>query len=143
MTITPDIGLVTVPRFVLHNQMIEYQRVPLNKHLSTPITGHKKDIIITNRIATDTNGQNSVYIYGWHQLPSGEPIQNIYGGHGINYTDYSHGTRVINQEILVNGEVKTIRDILRDPVKYKLISKESGAMTITEYVDTTKPVNPI
>jgi hypothetical protein len=143
LTTTPDTGMVTVPRFIQHNQMIEEQRVPLNKQLSTPITGHKKDIIITNRMATDTNGRNSVYIYGWHQLPSGEPIQNIYGGHGINYTDYSHGTRVINQEMLINGEVKKISDILRDPVKYRLISKESGAMTITAYIDTTKTVNPI
>jgi len=140
LTMAADATMTTVPVFKAQNAKIEAQRIPLGKELSAPIAGHKKDIIITNRIATDANGQNSVYIYGWHQLPNGIPIQNIYGGHSINYVDYSHGVRLVSQDMMIDGVPAKVREVLRDVVKYKLLSNETGVMTQTEYaVSGTEP----
>jgi len=141
-TETPDHTMTTVPVFISNNARIEVLRKAFGKPLSTPIAGHRKDIIISNRIYTDAQGRNRVFIYGWHQLPAGNPIQNIHGGHSIDYVDYSHGVRLVNQEMLVNGEVRRVRDVLRDPVKYRLISNETGIMVITEYGGEPERPNP-
>ena len=89
----------------------------------------KKDIVITNRIAGE---QTKVFIYGWH-YQDGKHIQPISGAHGLNYVDYSHGVRLVKQEIKVDGIPANVRDVLRDEVKYKLLSHESGVMIQTEY----------
>ena len=130
--IPPSPAMTTVPVFITHNQMIEKQRAAFGKPLSALIAGHKKDIVITNRIANDANGLTRVFIYGWHRL-DGRAIQPLSAAHDIYYTDYSHGVRLINQQMMINGEVRNVRDVLRDPVKYRLISDENGIMRITEY----------
>ena len=128
-TMNPDASMTTVPVFIAHNTLVESARVALGKPLSAPIAGHKKDIIITNRIATDNT---KVYIYGWHYT-SGTPIQSISGAHNSEYVDYSHGVRMVNQEMTVDGQLTKVRDVLRDSKKHVLLSAENGTMTRTEY----------
>jgi len=126
---TPDSTMTTVPVFIEHNRLLEIQRAEFGKGLDAPIAGHKKDIVITNRIAGE---QTKVFIYGWH-YQDGKHIQPISGAHGLNYVDYSHGVRLVKQEIKVDGIPANVRDVLRDEVKYKLLSHESGVMIQTEY----------
>ena len=129
---TPDATMTTVPVFKEHNRLLEVQRATFGKLLSAPIAGHKKDIIVSNRIAGEST---KLFIYGWH-YQTGSPIQSISGAHTLDYVDYSHGVRIVNQELLVDGVLTKVRDVLRDNVKYKLLSSESGIMTVTEYGGT-------
>ena len=128
-TMTPDASMTTVPVFVAHNTLVETARKAEGKALSAPIAGIKKDIIITNRIAAD---YTKLYIYGWH-YQNGTPIQSISGAHNSEYVDYSHGVRIVNQEMSIDGKLTKVRDVLRDSKKYVLLSAETGAMTRTEY----------
>ena len=126
---TPDSTMTTVPVFVRHDSIIEVSRHVAGKPLQTLISGHKKDIVITNRIA---NEPGRLFIYGWH-YPDGKPIQPLSAAHGINYVDYSHGVRLICDKVLVDGKLCSIKGILQHPVLYKLFSDEVGPMAQTQY----------
>lgn len=136
-TMTPDNTMTTVPVFATHNQEIENTRIPLGESLESLIVGHKKDIIIHSRLVSNPT---SVIIYGWHYT-SGTPIQPVYSGHSNQYVDYSHGVRIINQEVLVDGANSQIKDLLRDQAKHKLFSDEASPLTRTEYT-TGATINP-
>ena len=130
--IPPTDTMATVPVFAAHNTMVHEQRF---QHiaaypLGSLVAGHKKDVILSNRILTH---QNKVVIYGWHQL-NGVPIQPIYSGHVNWYADYSHGIRFVSREVVVNGEKRDIRDILTDSELYPLLSDESGPMGMPYYL---------
>ncbi|MEO8232852.1 MAG: hypothetical protein ABI638_11250 [Ignavibacteriota bacterium] len=49
------------------------------------------------------------------------------------YVDYSHGIRLLNEEIIIDDKLFNIKSILKDPVLYKLLSDENAPMTVTEY----------
>ena len=128
MPMMPDSTMVTVPVFCRHNRMIEEARIAEGKPLSALIAGHKKDIVITNRLTEP----GRVFIYGWH-YPDGTHIQPLTGVHHAGYVDYSHGVRLVNREILVDGKLCDIKDVLQNANLYKLISDECGIMKVTEY----------
>ena len=128
LPLSPDSTMVTVPVFYRHNRMIEAARIAEGKPLSALIAGHKKDIVITNRLTE--NGK--LFIYGWH-YPDGTPIQPLSGAHGAEYVDYSHGVRLVSRRILIDGKCYDIKEILQNSVLCKLISDEDGIMPVTEY----------
>jgi hypothetical protein len=107
-----------VRSFVQHNQIIEEQRK--GQTLGQLMAGHKKDIVISNRLKEKPN---RVAIYGWHK-PDGKPIQPLYIGHGDFYVDYSHGIRLIKNACVVDGKKTTIDQVLRDPELCELLSDE-------------------
>lgn len=125
---TPDMTMITIPVFTEHNRLIEASRDSVGMPLSALITGHKKDIVITNRL---TEG-GRVFIYGWH-YPDGKSIQPLSGVHHDRYVDYSHGVRLFCRYVLVDGKRYAIDEILRDPELYKLLSDEDGVMEKTFY----------
>ncbi|RMF09689.1 MAG: hypothetical protein D6762_03065 [Candidatus Neomarinimicrobiota bacterium] len=135
--IPPSPDMTTVPVFARHNTLVREQRqTVLDEHpLGELVAGHKKDVVLSNRIAAHPD---KVVIYGWHQL-NGVPIQPLYSGHVIWYADYSHGIRWIRDTCTINGESRRVRDILRDPELYRLFSDESGPMEVTRY--STDPSN--
>lgn len=126
---TPDSTMTTIPVFARHDSIIESARQPNCQPLHTLISGHKKDIVITNRIAKEPG---RLFIYGWH-YQDGKPIQPLSAAHGIGYVDYSHGVRLIRDEVLVDGELHSLKDLLQDPILYRLFSDEDGPMTTTRY----------
>ncbi|MFQ6614701.1 MAG: hypothetical protein ACE5D1_07655, partial [Fidelibacterota bacterium] len=130
--IPPSAAMVTIPVFADHNEIVHAQRVQeiSDAPLGTLVAGHKKDVILSNRIFSH---QDKVVIYGWHQL-NGQPIQPLYSGHVNWYADYSHGIRMVEQGILVNNAKKNIRDILSDSTLYPLLSDEDGPMLMTRYL---------
>lgn len=139
-TMTPDASMTTVPVFNEHNKLIEEQRIPIGKPLTSLIAGHKKDIVITNRLS---EVPEKLFIYGWHYT-NGSPIQPLSGAHDVNYVDYSHGVRMVNKDIMVNGSLLKVKDILQDASKYTLLSDETGIMTKVEYTvgASTAPAAP-
>ena len=75
---------------------------------------------------------DKVVIYGWHK-PDGIPIQPVYSGHIDWYVDYSHGIRLINNQVLIDGKHFLLTDVLRDPLQYKIFSDEDSPMRQTVY----------
>ena len=126
---TPDSTMTTVPVFVRHDSIIESARRENNYSLSILAAGHKKDIVITNRIAKEPG---RLFIYGWH-FQDGKAIQPLSAAHSINYVDYSHGVRLIRDEVLVDGKLYSLKKLLQDSILYKLFSDESGPMSQVSY----------
>ena len=123
--IPPTKAMTTVPVFEKHNLLVQDQLSNLNRtHLnSLLVAGNKKDIILSNKIY----GENSakVVIYGWHKT-DGKPIQPVYNKHSNTWADYSHGLRLVQNRVYLNGKRTTLQKILTHPVLNKLISDEGS-----------------
>ena len=131
ITIKQSQEMVSIPVFSDHNSLIWSQRqdnIDLNP-LGALVSGHKKDVILSNRILEN---QDKVLIYGWHR-GNGQPIQPLYSGHINWYADYSHGIRFALSECSVNGEKRNVEELLKDPQLYHILSDEDGPMMMTRY----------
>jgi hypothetical protein len=111
--------------YQLHNQMIEKQSRAHDIRLGTLVSGHKKDVVLTNRLV---NRPGQIAIYGWHRA-KGAPIQPLSTVHGANYADYSHGIRLISETAMIDGEARSVDDILGDSLLANVLSDE-GAIRV-------------
>lgn len=107
LTRTPDNTMTTTLAFYEHSDDIDR----LLSDLEQLAGGHKKDVVISNRLLT--HNFSRVAIYGWHRL-NGQPIQSLSTAHEKNYADYSHGIRLISQLAFVNDTAYSILDLLSD-----------------------------
>jgi hypothetical protein len=109
--------------YLNHNRMIEHQRLGVGAKLGSLIAGHKKDLVITNRL---NNNPDHLAIYGWHRMEDGKlvPIQPLTTVHLKDYVDYSHGVRLVSKKVWVDGKVTSIVNILRDPELSGMLSDE-------------------
>lgn len=119
-----------VTKFVAHNEQIEKQRIEAGGKNGQLIAGIKKDVILSSRVAKQPG---KVVIYGWHK-PDGKPIQPVYSGHVDWYVDYSHGIRIINNQVLIDGKPALFSEVLKDPILYRIFSNESQPMEKAEYL---------
>ena len=103
-----------------HNELIDDQERALGARLGDLVSGDKKDVVMTNRLAEHVG---RIAIYGWHR-GAGQPIQPLSTVHGANYADYSHGIRLVSRWALIDGKRRLIRDILRDPSTARVLSDE-------------------
>ena len=134
--IAPSPAMITVPVFAQHNAMVRAQRLA-HRPAHRPgalVAGDKKDVVISTKLASVTN---RVAIYGWHQT-NGAPIQPLYLGHASAWVDYSHGIRLVLQKMTVNGEPKTVAEVLADPNLAELLSDE-GVITEPRYPTNAFP----
>jgi hypothetical protein len=133
--IAPSAAMTTVPVFRQHNDSVRIQRATtLAQHpLGALVGGHKKDVIISNAIVSNLKPSvpKPVVIYGWHQL-NGQPIQPLYNGHGETYADYSHGIRLVQDTLILDGVPVTAATILTDQTLWPLLSDE-GAIPLPRY----------
>lgn len=121
-----------VTKFLKHNQDIETQLINAGGVHGQLIGGIKKDVVISNKIV-DSLRQNNVVIYGWHK-PDGTPIQPLTNIHKNYYVDYSHGIRLLNEEMLIDSYTVNIKSMLSDTLLYKLLSDEDEPMKQTGYL---------
>ncbi len=103
-----------------HNGMIRAQRRALGAPLGRLVAGHKKDLTFTSRLRAMPQ---RVAIYGWQQ-PDGTPIQPLSTVHGARYADYSHGVRLVSATAYVDGQARSLYDILEDPDLAPIVSRE-------------------
>ncbi|RZL64244.1 MAG: hypothetical protein EOO93_07280 [Pedobacter sp.] len=136
LPIPPSASMTTFSVFKQHDELIKEQLKALEtRHLSSELTaGNKKDIIISNKIYGEPT--NRVVIYGWHQI-DGKPIQPVYNKHTNTWADYSHGIRLVQNKVWVNGKKTTIAQVLADKKLCVLLSDEGriekSFYPITEY----------
>ncbi|CAF1062971.1 unnamed protein product [Adineta ricciae] len=121
-----DSTMMSTERMVFHNTKI--QTALGNKTPGELISGHKKDVVITTGLLTYPQ---NVAIVGWW-YPSGQMIQPLnYKSHDRFYKDYSHGIRLVNRMVTINGQWYDIYDVLRNAAVASLISDE-GAFDATQ-----------
>jgi hypothetical protein len=120
-----------VEQFARHHQDIEAQRREQGAILGQLIAGIKKDVVISN-LLSDPGRPHHVIIYGWHR-PDGQPIQPLANVHIDTYVDYSHGIRLLNSEIMIDGVPRKMTEVLRDAILYRLVSDEDGVMEKVKY----------
>jgi hypothetical protein len=104
----------------LHNTMIDSQSRSRAFPQGVLIAGHKKDLVLTNRLMRIPG---RIAIYGWHRAP-GMPIQPLSTVHGANYADYSHGIRLVAGMALMGGVPRSVDEVLRDPQLAMALSDE-------------------
>ncbi len=123
--IPPSEKMTTVPVFLQHTDSIKQQieQIGFDRSADLVIGGHKKDVIISNKIYSSDRDFERVVIYGWH-LSENNPIQPVYNGHSADYADYSHGIRFIFKTVYLNGDSTGIADILGDAILARLLSDE-------------------
>lgn len=118
-----------VTKFVEHDAQIEKQLAEAGATHGLLVAGIKKDVIISSRIA---DRPDRVVIYGWHR-PDGSPIQPVYSGHVWWYVDYSHGIRFMNRQVILDGKKADVRDILADPVLFRVLTDEDSPSDVSFY----------
>ncbi|WP_316829493.1 hypothetical protein [Pedobacter aquatilis] len=131
--IAPTAAMTTVPVFIAHTDSVIKQLKPfLAEHNESALTaGHKKDIIISNKIYGENTAR--VVIYGWHKS-DGKAIQPVYNKHTNTWADYSHGVRLIQNTIYVDNKKTTLKKALKDPLLSRFFSDEG---------QITKPYYPV
>ncbi len=130
-----------IPKFIEHNTAIEGQLNSAGAGLGQLIGGTKKDVVLSNLII-DPSRPGHVTIYGWHQL-NGSPIQPLTNIHSNSYVDYSHGIRLMDGRVTIDGVVNSAVSVLGNSVMYPLLSDESGPMIQPTYIpDGSLPARP-
>ena len=129
--ISPNTAMTTVPVFATHNEIIRTQLVALgvSPYSTSLIAGHKKDVVISTNLAALAN---NVSIYGWHRT-NGIAIQPLYSKHRADWVDYSHGIRLVQQQMILNGQTTTVARVLGHPNLAPLLSDE-GIMSQSRYL---------
>ena len=137
--LTPSAAMTTVAEFIRHNELVRAQRAEtLAGHpLGELVAGHQKDVVLTPRLA---GAPGKVAIYGWHR-PGGQPIQPLYLGHTQSWVDYSHGARLVLQQVKLDGQPDRLDRLLRDPALSRLLSDE-GPLTQIRYEAAEEEVSP-
>jgi len=109
--------------FIGHHHRIERQRQ--GKRLGALTAGHKKDVINSRRAH---RFPDRVCIYGWHKLP-GAPIQPLSTVHDLHHVDYSHGLRLMQATITVDGRPTQVQEVLSNTELAGLLSHEGTLPT--------------
>jgi hypothetical protein len=106
--------------YQLHNAMVKQQRAHAGVAADVLTAGDKKDLVLSTRLWTQPG---RVAIYGWHRGVDA-PIQPLSTVHGAQYADYSHGVRLVSNVVFVNGEPRSIFEVLADRRLAILLSDE-------------------
>lgn len=82
------------------------------------VSGHKKDLVIPAR-----DGRVAIYGGRWSD---GSRVQSYSNVHGESYEDYSHGARLISQQVTIDGQTMNLAEALADPNLRTLFTSQSG-----------------
>ena len=118
--IAPSEQMTTLKVFAEHDATITAQRV---RHLRAHpagvlVAGHKKDVVLSASLRT-----GRVAIYGWHRS-DGRPIQPLYGGHRETWVDYSHGIRLVHNNLRIGDRPHRLEDVIGNVKLAPLLSSE-------------------
>ncbi|MFO0593458.1 MAG: GH25 family lysozyme [Polyangiaceae bacterium] len=112
--------------FVRHDADIEAARKTRGDPLGSLLTGHKKDIVVTNRLC---HCAHKLAIFGFYQA-NRKPWQDLNTksrlplAHYDLYVDYSHGVRLVHGLMRVGTARMRVAEVLRDPALASLVSEE-------------------
>jgi len=124
----PSAAMIDAPTFNQHNSMVLARRLAcMEQHpYGELVAGDKKDVVIAALLVTNFHrSKTPVVIYGWQQT-NGTPIQPLYNGHTQTWADYSHGIRLVQETITVDGAPATVSGVLVNPALAALLSDETN-----------------
>ncbi len=116
--------------YTKHNQIIRAQRQFLDIAPDALVSGHKKDVVLSKRLAA--NPSSRVAIYGW-QRRSGMPIQPLSTVHNAGYADYSHGIRLVSETVFLDNNPQSIYQVLRDHMLAGMLSDEGPLTAVLSF----------
>jgi hypothetical protein len=122
--IPPGPLMETNSYFIRHNDRVMAQLLGNPPHAL--VAGHKKDVVISNIL---NRRPGRIAIYGWHRNQS-NPIQPLSTAHHAGYADYSHGIRLVNGVMRVNGRLVSVYDVLRNRELHGLLSVEGPIINL-------------
>ncbi len=122
----PTSAMSSTDYFLRHNATVNGQFARAGARGAVLVAGHKKDVVIANRLA---GAPGRVAIYGWHRS-NGAPIQPLSTVHGEYYADYSHGIRLVSRTAYVNGRAMNLSGLLTDSQMAGLLNSD-GPLTGT------------
>jgi hypothetical protein len=124
-----DKDMTDINTFNHHDDLIQQQLG--DNHLGELVAGQTKDVVISNQLA---GHPDRLGIHGWHD-ENGKPIQGgALSKHDVNYVDYSHGIRLVDQNAILNGkEVNLLRDVLQNREYASMVNGREGPLLITGY----------
>ncbi|SMF07784.1 hypothetical protein [Pseudobacteriovorax antillogorgiicola] len=128
-TMKPGPSMIRNSYIKKHDQGIKASLVFQDYH-NKLVAGHKKDTVLSNVLS---RAKDRIAIYGWHQSES-QTIQPLSIWHWANYADYSHGVRLVDRNVVVDGEFWDIADVLSMPEFAPLLSYE-GVLAIDELMN--------
>lgn len=117
---TPGSAMSTTSYFRSHDATVDAQIASAGGLQGRLIAGHKKDVVLANRLST---ASGRVAIYGWHRSP-GNPIQPLSTVHGAYYADYSHGVRLVSRTAFVDGQQVDLRTLLTSGTYAGLLNRD-------------------
>jgi hypothetical protein len=117
-----------------HNQRVAEQRSNFGLSLGVLTAGDKKDLVLSNRL---WRNPRQLAIYGWHRAID-RPIQPLSTIHGAHYVDYSHGVRLVAPVAYVDGEARSLLDVLKDTQLASMLSDEGAIQHLVELLDILK-----
>ncbi len=120
--------------YVTHNRKIREQRITSGCTPGLLVSGHKKDVVLTNRLRYR---EGQIAIYGWHR-PTGVPIQPLTTVHGARYADYSHGIRLVSDTALIDGKPRPVSELLEDPKLAPVLSDEGVIKGLGRILDNIR-----
>lgn len=124
-----------VEKFYAHQRAIQTQLKKTDWKPGQLLSGIKKDLV-TSRKIQDSARIGHIVLYGWHH-PDGSPIQPLTNIHHGGYVDYSHGARIVANQMLLDGDTTTVEALLKDPILHSLLNNEEGPFQKVRY-----PLNP-
>lgn len=122
--------------FLFHHDKLEKNRRVLGHPLGVLTAGDKKDIVLCARLL---ERPDRVAIYGWHKNDN-TVIQPLSTTHSCRYADYSHGVRLIDQRVEIDGKLHLLGEVLRDGDLASLVSDE-GPLDVSAYPTTLPEYN--
>jgi len=126
---TEQSSMTSTGHFLQHHEIIEKRRKAKGAKLGELLAGPKKDIVISRRLAYEPG---RLIIYGWF-LANGDAVQPLSAIHSDRYVDYAHGARLVDENMIVDGQPRRIQDVLQDPELWPMLSDE-GRLRRTTYV---------
>lgn len=131
----PDKRMRSTATIVRHEELVQSQRAATGAPPDALTAGHKKDLVLTNRLWAQPD---RVAIYGWH-LADGSPIQTLSTVHGARYADYSHGVRLVAPLAWIDGVKRPLVEWLADATFAPLFSAEGAMPGVDELQSRSSP----
>ena len=119
-----DVGMQTLECLEYYEKNVLLPKMK-NIHVGALVSGFKKDIVVPSR----TRPAERVSIFGFSTTSSDFPIQDGFGPHPQWYSDYSHGVRLVDPNIEVNGQRMTMERAMADGRAHCLFSNWLGPVT--------------
>jgi hypothetical protein len=124
--LAPGPQMISPRYFLAHENRIRAQGLQDGAPIGALVAGHKKDVVVSNVL---DRRRGRLAIYGWHYR-DGTPIQPLSTAHHADYTDYSHGVRLVSRIVMIGGQRYSAYDVLEDDRRAELLSGEGAIRNV-------------